>query len=135
MRKRKFLPGNYHLVVRRSASSGLGLFTLDPIARGMCIIEYQGKVLSPEELDKTRSKYLFEISKKKTIDGSMRSNTARYINHSCKPNCEIDIWGGRVYVIAKRNIRAGEELSYDYDTEYFEAYIKPKGCRCNGCKK
>jgi len=68
------------------------------------------------------------------IDGSLRSNKARYINHSCAPNCEIDIRNKRVYVFAKRNIKTGEELTYDYDTEYFDMYIKPKGCRCTKCE-
>lgn len=132
MRKKKFEPGNFNLKVKRSRA-GLGLFTFDPIPKGACVIEYTGRVLTPEEEEKSNSLYLFEVSKKKTIDGASRTNKARYINHSCRPNCEIDISKERVYVMAKRNIKADEELSYDYDTDYFEAYIKPKGCRCLKC--
>lgn len=132
MRKRKFEPGNFVLKVKRS-HAGLGLFTADPIPKGSCVIEYKGRTLTQKEERTSRSKYLFVVSKNKTIDGASRSNTARYINHSCRPNCEIDIWDGRVFVLAKRGIKAGEELSYDYDTEYFDEYIKPHGCRCRKC--
>lgn len=120
------------LKVRRSRT-GLGLFTESPIPKGACVIEYIGKELTDEEYQKSNSLYIFEVSKKKTIDGAMRENTARYVNHSCRPNCEIDIIKGRVYIMAKRNIKVGEEISYDYDTEYFDAYIKPKGCKCLKC--
>jgi SET domain-containing protein len=81
----------------------------------------------------SKSKYLFAISQTKTIDGWEKTNIARYINHSCRPNCEIEISRGRIYVMAKRRILPGEELSYDYETEYFDAHIKPKGCRCSKC--
>lgn len=131
-KKGKYSPGGFDLRVRRSLA-GLGLYTMQPIKKGACIIEYTGKTLTPAEDEASNSSYLFLVSKKKTIDGGARSNTARYINHSCRPNCEIDIYKERVWVMAKRNIRAGEELGYDYDTDYFEAYIQPKGCRCVKC--
>src|SRR6185503_8913178 len=129
----KFVPGDYNLVVRRSPT-GLGLFTDEPIKKGKCVIEYTGKMITDAQVEKINSNlYLFEVGKNKTIDGAGRSNKARYINHSCKPNCEIEIRKDHVYIMAKRNIKAGEELSYDYDTDYFDDYIKPKGCRCASC--
>ncbi len=131
-KKRKFEPGNFDLRVKRSLA-GLGLFTLSPIPKGACVIEYKGKTLSKKEDEESNSLYLFLVSKTKTIDGAARSNTARYINHSCRPNCEIETWGQRVWVMAKRAIKAGEELCYDYDSDYFDEYIKPKGCRCAKC--
>ena len=134
MKKRKFDVGEVDLSVKRS-SAGLGLFTNAPIKKGECIIEYVGPTLTPEQELTSRSKYLFSVNKKKTIDGAARSNTARYINHSCAANCELDIYKQRVFVMAKRNIKAGEELGYDYDTEYFDEYIKPHGCRCAACAK
>ncbi len=127
------MPGDFKLKVRRGVD-GLGLFAEEPIKKGACIIEYVGPTLTKEEEYKSRSKYLFEVTKTKTIDGAARSNTARYINHACKPNCEIEIRKGQVFVMAKKNIKAGEELNYDYDTSYFDEYIKPKGCRCASCK-
>ncbi|MEK7068658.1 MAG: SET domain-containing protein [Patescibacteria group bacterium] len=131
-KKGKYTPGGYELRVKRSLA-GLGLYTMEPIKKGACIIEYTGVVLTKEEDDASNSSYLFLVSKHKTIDGSIRSNKARYINHSCRPNCEIDVYKGRVWVMAKRALKAGEELGYDYDNDYFEAYIKPKGCRCVKC--
>ncbi|MGL1245549.1 SET domain-containing protein, partial [Vibrio parahaemolyticus] len=68
----------------------------------------------------SRSKYLFEVNKNKTIDGSDRANIARYVNHACKPNCEAEITKGRVFYFSKRAIKAGEELSVDYGKEYFD---------------
>jgi hypothetical protein len=134
VRKGKFTIGEHKFKVKRSRT-GLGLFAVSPIKKGECIIEYVGREISKEEAYTSKSKYLFEISRNKTIDGSIRTNTARYINHSCHPNCEVEIWRGRIYIMAKKNIKEGEELSYDYDTEYFDEHIKPKGCKCRKCHK
>ncbi len=131
-KKSKYEPVGYTLDVKRSRT-GLGLFAGEDIKKGTCIIEYVGPTLTKEEEYSSNSKYLFEVTKTKTIDGAARSNTARYINHSCVPNSEIDIIKGKVLVMAKKNIKAGEELNYDYDTDYFEEYIKPKGCLCQKC--
>lgn len=120
------------LKVRRSRA-GLGLFTSVDVARGKRVAEYIGRQLSWDEYLKSNSVYLFEVSARKTIDGSPRWNLARYINHSCRPNCEIDIKRGRVFIVARRAIKAGEELHYDYGKEYFNDIIKPKGCRCEKC--
>lgn len=132
------LPKKYRNIRRsltvRKSSAGLGLFTDEPIGRGEFVIEYHGPVLTSKEADAKGGKYLFETSRNRTIDGSARSNAARYINHSCKPNCEIDILRGRIYVFSKRGIKAGEELTYDYGKEYFDDYIKPYGCRCLACR-
>ena len=132
-RRSKYDMAGYRLKVKRSRA-GLGLYTFDPIEKGACIIEYTGRILIPEENETVENQYLFRISRTKTLDGSPRSNTARYINHSCRPNCEIDVYRGRIYILANRNIKAGEELNYDYDTEFFDEWIKPKGCVCRKCK-
>jgi hypothetical protein len=130
--RRRYAPGDFDLVVKRS-SAGFGLFTREDIPKGACIIEYTGRELSPGEEFTARSKYLFEITSRKTIDGSPRWNTARYINHSCRPNSEPEIYKGRVYIFAKRKIRAGEELAYNYGKDYFDNFIRPHGCRCVKC--
>jgi len=133
------LPKKYQNVKRRlsvkNSSMGLGLFADRPIEKGGFVIEYFGPVLTRKESNEKGGKYLFETSENRVIDGASRENTARYINHSCKPNCEIDILRGRVYVFALRSIRTGEEFSYDYGDEYLEEYIKPFGCQCGICKK
>ena len=122
----------YVLRVRRS-SAGLGLFTESVIERGAFIIEYYGIPLTREQADEKGGKYLFEISSRRVIDGSPRHNKARYLNHSCRPNCETDIVKGRVYIYAKRAIKPGEELTYDYGKEYVDDFIKPYGCKCTKC--
>ncbi len=117
-------------VVVKRAAAGLGLFAARPIKKGERIIEYKGRAISKDEEYTSRSKYLFEVKRGLTIDGQARSNKARYINHSCRPNCEPEIEKGRVFIDAVKNIKEGEELAYDYGKEYFNEYIKPKGCKC-----
>jgi SET domain-containing protein len=122
-----------HLVAKRS-SAGLGLYTKEPIEKGGFVIEYVGKILTRKESNEKGGKYLFETSRDRVIDGTDRKNIARYINHSCDPNCEIDIVRGRVFVSSIRPIKAGEELTYDYGKEYYDEFIKPHGCRCSAKK-
>lgn len=124
--------GKYEVKVKRS-KAGLGLFAQEDIPKGEFIIEYFGREISEEEQYTSRSKYLFEISSKKTIDGTTRENTARYINHSCRPNCEVEIKKGRILVFSKRKIKDGEELAYDYGKEFWNEHIKPIGCKCVKC--
>ncbi len=124
--------GKYRFAVKRSAT-GLGLFALEPIAAGKRIIEYTGPVLTHEEADKKGGKYLMTVDEKYVIDGSPRTNTARYINHSCRPNAKAYTSGVRVWVWSLRAIKAGEEITYDYGEEYFDDHIRPKGCQCAAC--
>ena len=130
--RRVFTPGNFRLEVRRTRT-GLGLVTLDAIPRGACVIEYTGRPATPAEQKANTAKYLFWTSDTTMINGNVRSNTARYINHACRPNCEVDLKNRRIYIFATRNIKAGEELTYDYGDEYFDMLIKPKGCLCSTC--
>jgi SET domain-containing protein len=117
------------LIVKR-AKAGLGLFATRSFKKGDRIIEYFGRTISNAEAYTSRSKYLFEVNTRKTVDGTTRKNIARYINHSCRPNCEPEIEQGRIFIDAIRNIKSGEELSYDYGEEYFDEHIRPYGCRC-----
>jgi len=131
MKKRlsKYTPRGYKLSVRRSLT-GKGLYTEEDIPKGVCIIEYTGRVVSEKKAEEDGGKYLFELSPRKTIDGNIRTNRARYINHSCRPNCEATGPSGRIFILSRRHIKAGTELTYDYGKEYFDKFIKPKGCRC-----
>ncbi|HBD24819.1 MAG: SET domain-containing protein-lysine N-methyltransferase [Candidatus Zambryskibacteria bacterium RIFOXYD1_FULL_40_13] len=130
--KNKFVVGNFALKVRKSFA-GKGLFTLGFIPKGSCILEYTGKMVEEKDHYKD-TKYLFWTDKKTMIDGNVPSNIARFINHSCRPNCEADGPKGRVYIISTKVIKPSEELTYDYGREYFNKHIKPKGCRCIKCK-
>lgn len=134
MRKSIYTPGSFSLSVRKSAT-GKGLYTNEDIPKGVCIIEYIGKPISNEKADRDDGKYYFEISRNRTIDGNIPANTARYINHSCRPNCEAVGPRGKIFIFSRRRIKAGEELAYDYGKEYFDRHIKPKGCRCAKCSE
>ena len=114
--------------------AGLGLFADEDIAEGDKIIEYIGKILLGDEaVNANINMYLFEVSKNKTIDGSVRWNKARYMNHSCNGNSESEIRKGRVFVCARKNIKKGEEITYDYGEEFFKEYIG-KNCMCSSKK-
>jgi SET domain-containing protein len=128
--RKKYVPGNFNLLVKRS-SAGLGLFAGDAIPKNACIIEYVGRQISKEEEYSSKSKYLFSIHKNKTIDGKPAINKAGYINHSCRANAEPIIHKARVFIFARRSIKPGEEITYDYGKEYTDAHCKP--CRCNKC--
>ena len=121
------------------SKTGLGLFATMPIKKGTRIIRYFGPILDcriPAQ-DEIENKYLFELNGRWTIDGSVRKNLARYINHSCRPNAESDVRPRerKVFIRAIKNIEPGEEINYDYGTDYFKAYLKPIGCKCDSCEK
>ena len=119
--------------------TGLGLFATKPIKKGARIIRYFGPLLDSrrEEHDAVENKYLFELNGRWTIDGSVRENIARYINHACRPNAESDVKPRKrkVFIRAIKNIEPGEEINYDYGTDYFKAYLKPVGCKCDACER
>ena len=132
------IPSNKPYRVGRSPT-GLGLFATKPIKKGSKIIRYFGPLLDSKKKkeDAIENKYLFELTNRWTIDGSVRKNIARYINHACKPNAESDVKPRKRKVIIRaiKNIEPGEEINYDYGTDYFKAYLKPIGCKCAACEK
>jgi uncharacterized protein len=118
--------------------TGLGLFATKEIEKGSRIVEYFGRLLDcwkPKD-DAVENKYLFELNGRWTIDGSVRHNIARYANHACRPNAESDVHPRlkKVYIRAIRKIRPGDEITYDYGTDYFKEYLKPIGCKCTSCE-
>jgi SET domain-containing protein len=129
--------------VRRSAIHGRGVFATDVIRRGERIIEYKGQRATWDEAmerpdsdpDDPAHTFLFELDDGRVIDARVRGNAARWINHSCAPNCvPIEDDDARVYIEAKRTIRAGEELSYDYQLSVAgrvtEKMKRGYACRC-----
>ena len=131
MRRTTAIPRNSIRVGK--SPTGLGIFATALIEPGM-YIEYVGDIIPTDDANKKKgARYLFELNRKWTIDGTSRKNTARYINHACDPNCESVQAGMRVFIKAIRFIAPGEELTYDYGPEYVDEFIKPHGCKCAGC--
>jgi SET domain-containing protein len=119
--------------VRRSAT-GLGLFATNVIPARRRIIEYTGPLITNEEVERSRGKYFFGLDETHSVNGSPRSNIARYINHSCRPNAEAIITGRRIWIWSRKVIQPGEEITYNYGKEYFDEQIKPVGCKCEKCR-
>jgi uncharacterized protein len=119
------------LVIRRSQIHADGCYTTTSIKKGKRIIEYTGPRLTKEAADAiyedSPRTYLFGVGDGSfVIDGD---GMAAFINHSCTPNCEVDEIKGRIYIFAIRNIRAGEELAYDYNL-YDGDPDDPARCLC-----
>ena len=117
------------------AKTGLGLFATEVIPKHVRIFEYTGNIITNAEADAMPGKprYLYDLSKTHTLDGSPRSNIGRYANHSCKPNSIIYVYGGRIWVKSLREIQPGEEITYDYGKSYFDAFIGKDKCLCPKC--
>src|SRR4030042_3880989 len=110
--------------VRHSPIHGRGVFALRRIPKGTRVIEYRGERISQEGADRRHEEtnqgpftLLFEVDDSTIIDAGVRGNSARYINHSCSPNCEAVNEDGRLFIEARRDTRPGDELSYDYRLE------------------
>jgi SET domain-containing protein len=131
-------------IVRQSAVHGRGVFARRRIPAGTRILEYQGTRISAKEADRRHPAnpddpfhtFFFVLSSGKVIDGNDQGNDARWINHSCEPNCESEEGAGgkRVYIKTLREIGRGEELNYDYglvmDGKVTKKDRRDYGCRC-----
>lgn len=111
------------------------MFATARIPKNTRIFEYTGRIITNEAADRLPGKprYLYDLNKKFTLDGSPRSNLGRYANHSCSPNAVDYMYRGRVYVKALRDIEPGEEITYDYGKTYFDAFIGRDKCMCPKC--
>ena len=125
--------------IKKSKIDKNGLYANCNIKKGTKIIEYKGKIISVKQsetnpkFDNDKAIYLFNINKKFDLDGDYSFNTARLINHSCDPNCEVFGSGLKVWVYAMKNIKKGDELSYDYGFSFDEDY-KNYPCKCGTSK-
>jgi uncharacterized protein len=115
------------------AKTGLGLFATKLIRKGSFIVRYTGRMLPNKIADELDTKYLFEVNARWTVDGSSRKNVARYVNHSCRPNSEADVKKRKILITAIKTIHPGDEITYNYGRDYFNAFIKDHGCRCAAC--
>jgi hypothetical protein len=131
--------------VRQSGIHGKGVFATTTIPKGARIVEYRGQRISPEEADaryrnqdKADIVLLFAVDESTVIDAAVHGNAARFINHSCAPNCEAVLEDGRIFIEALRQIQPGEELCYDYGLELDEREKKNSAklypCHCGSRK-
>tara|TARA_Y100000591_G_C21832033_1_gene700241 strand:- start:1158 stop:1646 length:489 start_codon:yes stop_codon:yes gene_type:complete len=130
--------------VKKSKVHGAGIFATRDIKKNTKIIQYIGDKVTKSEGDKrsaqrikkylnsekTGSVYIFELNKKYDIDGYVKRNNARYINHSCAPNCEVDIIENEIWIQSIKKIKKGEELSYDYGYSFDKDDYKDHICKC-----
>lgn len=138
---------NEYVEFRKSGIHGMGGFAKVDIPEGTRVIEYVGEKITKKETDRRVEKvyerfetdeenhgavYIFTLNKKYDIDGDVPYNPARYINHSCDPNCETDIIKGRIWIISTRDIKQGEEILYNYGFD-FDSY-EDHPCQC-GAKR
>ena len=135
---------------KKSPLHGSGLFAARNIKKGEQVIEYIGDKVTKREGDKRADKqikkaeknkkngmvYVFELNKKYDIDGGVARNYARFINHSCDPNCEVEITNNEIWISSIKRIKKGSELTYNYgysfDTDYEEHICKCGSKKCVG---
>ena len=120
---------------KKSGINNLGLFAKTDIKKGEKVIEYKGRKFTHKQVeendrfDNSKAIYLFTLNERYVLDGDTKTNTAKYINHSCNPNCEVDIINGKIWIIAIKDIKKGDELSYDYGFGY-DADFRQFPCKC-----
>ena len=126
--------------IKKSNIDKKGLYATKNIKTGTRIIQYKGKIVKNKEVeinpkfDNSKDIYLFDLNKRYSLDGAFGWNTARLINHSCNPNCEVEVKGYNIWVKAIKKIEKGEELNYDYGFSYDSDYKQfPCKCRSKNC--
>jgi len=134
---------NEYIILKKSGIHGKGVFAKTDIKKGTKIIEYVGEKITKAEGDRRAEKvfarsqkdknkgavYLFELNKQYDIDGDVDYNPAKYINHSCDPNCEADISRGHIWIQTIKNIKKGDEITYNYGYAY-DTDFEEHHCRC-----
>jgi uncharacterized protein len=126
------IPAGQFIKTRKSGVHGKGMFAVAPIAQGQHLIEYIGERIDwqtaldrhPHDPKQPNHTFYFSLDDGRCIDAKVGGNDSRWINHSCKPNCEADETHGRVFIKALRNIEKGEELFYNYGLVIDEKYTK-----------
>jgi uncharacterized protein len=119
-----------------SRIAGQGLFAGQDIKQSTKIIRYIGEKIPHEESERRLAAgnvYVFSLDERYAIDGSTPKNTARYINHSCEPNCHTEQFGNTIWIVAIRDIVAGEELTYNYEYEIDDEPAEPCHCGAKNC--
>lgn len=120
--------------IKDSLIEGTGLFATRDISKGAKIIQYVGRRLTKKQSDKLDdTRYLFELDDKYDLDGNILKNKAGFINHSCDPNCETENIDGEIWIVAIKDIKKGEELSYNYGYDLEDAKDYPCNCGSKNC--
>ena len=122
--------------VGTSRIAGKGLFAGQDIKKGTKIIRYTGEKITRQESDRRLAAgnvYIFGLNERYSIDGDTPQNTARFINHSCDPNCQTEQFGNTIWIIAIKDIQAGEELAYNYGYEVDDKPAEPCHCGAPNC--
>ena len=124
------------LVFNSSPIHGLGGFAKAAICQGARIIEYVGERISKSESVRRceqNDEYIFTLNNEQDLDGNVAWNPARFLNHSCAPNCEAEMEDDHIWIIAKREIRAGEEITFNYGYDLVDYRDYPCRCGSPGC--
>jgi SET domain-containing protein len=139
---------NSYVEVRTSQLHGNGVFAKQEIPKGTKIIQYIGNKITKEEGSKKEQQsmellktnadaprtYIFELNEHYDLDGDIPNNDAKFINHSCDPNCEVDIINDEIWIFAIKDIHKGEELSFNYGFEFDENFREhPCFCGTKNC--
>ncbi len=122
--------------VRTSAISGRGVYALDHFQPNEAIAQYIGERVSQEECARrcaAGNRFLFSLDDNWALDGADPNNAARYFNHSCSPNCRSHIGDGEIWIVARREIQPGEELTFDYGYQMIEDTVIPCHCGAPNC--
>ena len=134
--------------IKKSKIHGSGIVATKDIPKNTKIIEYVGEKISKKEGDKRSAErikkylnkknegsvYIFELNKRYDIDGLFKYNSARYINHSCNPNCEVEIINNQIWIISIKQIKKNSELNYDYGYPFDKDDFKDHICKCGSSK-
>ena len=121
--------------IGKSVIDNKGLYASKDIKKGTKIINYVGKIITKKEtdtnpkFDNEKAIYLYNLNSKYDLDGDFKYNTARLINHSCDPNCEVDGKGLKLWISAIKDIKKGDELTYDYGFSFDKDY-RQFPCKC-----
>jgi SET domain-containing protein len=124
------------VLVRPSPIHGRGAFARTNIPTGTRVVEYIGERISKEESLRRcqrNNECIFGLDEQFDLDGNIPANAARYLNHSCAPNCEAELQEGHIWIVARREIRAGEELTFNYGFDLIDYREHPCRCGASDC--
>jgi SET domain-containing protein len=138
-------PSSTWITSRRSTIHGRGVYARRAIPDGTRVVEYTGERITKAEAARRETErlargqrgrddcvYIFELNARHDLDGRTRGNVARLINHACAPNCRVAVKRGRIWIVARRDIALGEELTFDYGFRFSE--WRNHACRCGGTR-